>query len=75
VSVVEFSDRETRAAILADLAVLALPDGLDEPTFRQRVGAALLAVETVAAFDEFVAQPRYFGEMADGRRPRQTAAS
>jgi hypothetical protein len=70
VSVVEFSDHETRAAILDDLGVLALPDRLDEPTFRQRVGAALLAVETIAAFDEFVAQPRYFGEMAEWLRGR-----
>lgn len=64
-SVVEFSDNEARAAILDDLALLALPDGLDEPTFKRRVGAELLAIETVAAFDEFVAQPRFFGEMAD----------
>jgi len=70
VSVVEFSDQETRAAILDDLGVLALPDRLDEPPFRQRVGAALLAVETVAAFDEFVAQPRYFGEMMEWLKGR-----
>jgi hypothetical protein len=68
VSVIEFSDDDTRAAILDDLAVLALPDGLDEPDFRQRVGVGLLAVDTVRAFDEFVAQPRYFGEMAEWLR-------
>jgi hypothetical protein len=65
VSVVEFSDYEARAAILDDLFVLALPDGLDEPAFRQRVGAGLLAIAAVMAFDEFVGQPRYFGEMAE----------
>jgi hypothetical protein len=65
VSVVEFSDQETRAAVLGDLATLALPDGLDEPGFRQHVGAALLADGLVSAFDEFVARPRYFGEMAE----------
>ncbi len=74
VSVVEFSDHETRAAILDDLGVLALPDGLDEPTFRQRVGAALLAVETVAAFDQFVAQPRFVGEMAEWLKGRGVLA-
>jgi hypothetical protein len=65
VSLVEFSDHDTRAAILDDLEAISLPDGLDEPGFRQQVGAALLAVEIVAAFDEFVAKPRYFGVMAD----------
>ncbi len=65
ISVVEFSDQETRAAVLCDLATLALPDGLDEPEFRQRVGTALLADGMVSAFDEFVARPRYFGEMAE----------
>lgn len=65
VSVVEFSDHETRAAVLDDLLVLALPDGLDEPRFRSGVGVALLADGFVSAFDRFVAQPRYFGEMAD----------
>ena len=64
-SFVEFSDHETRAAILDDLGALALLDRLDEPTFQQRVGAALLAIETVAAFDRIVAKPRYFGEMAE----------
>jgi hypothetical protein len=70
VSVVEFSDHRTRAAILNDLEVMALPDGLDEAAFRQRIGAALLKVETVAAIDEFVARPRYFGEMADWLKAR-----
>ncbi len=74
VSVIEFSDHETRAAILDDLGLLALPDRLDEPTFRQRVGMALLTVETVAAFDEFVAQPRYFGEMAEWLKGRGVLA-
>jgi hypothetical protein len=69
-SVLEFSDHETRALVLDDLGVLALPDGLDEPAFRQRVGAALLAIDTVAAFDQFVAHPRYFGEMAEWLKAR-----
>src|SRR5262249_26020752 len=64
-SVVNFSDNEARAAILGDLALLPLPDGLDESTFRERVGAELLTLRTVAAFDEFVGQPRFFGEMAE----------
>ena len=37
-------------------------------------GAALLAVETVAAFDEFVVQPRYFGEMAEWLKGRGVLA-
>ena len=56
------------------LRLLALPDGLDESTFRQRVGAGLLAVETVRAFDEFVSQPRYFGEMAEWLKGRGVLA-
>ena len=47
------------------LSVLALPDGLDEVTFRSRVGTRLLEVEAIRAFDEFVTQPRFFGEMAE----------
>jgi len=74
VSVVEFSDPEARAAILDDLAVLALPDGLDEPTFRERVGVRLLAVGSVRAFDEFVTQPRYFGEMVEWLKGRGVLA-
>lgn len=64
-SVAELSDPDSRTAVLDELEVLSLPDGLDEAAFRQRVGAILLAREFVAAFDKFVAQPRYFGEMAD----------
>jgi hypothetical protein len=74
VSIVEFSDYETRAAILDDLMALSLPDGLDEPAFRQLVGAALLAVETVAAFDEFLSQPRYFGAMTEWTKGRGVLA-
>jgi hypothetical protein len=74
VSVVEFSDYETRAAILDDLEALSLPDGLDEPAFRQRVGAGLLAIATVRAFDDFVGQPRYFGEMAEWLKGRGVLA-
>jgi hypothetical protein len=73
-SVVEFSDQETRAAILDDLEALSLPADLDEPTFRHRVGACLLADDTVRAFDEFVSQPRYFGEMAEWLKSRNVLA-
>lgn len=74
VSITEFHDPETRAAILEDLGTLALPDGLDEPTFRNRVGADLLAMDPIAAFDQFVAQPHYFGEMAEWLRARGVLA-
>jgi hypothetical protein len=74
VSVVEFSDHETRAAILDDLEALALPDGLDEPAFRQRVGAGLLSLEMVRNFDEYVGHPRYFGEMAEWLKGRGVLA-
>jgi hypothetical protein len=67
-SIAEFNDLETRAAILEDLGTLALPDGLDERTFRHDVGSALLAMDLIAAFDEFVSRPRYFGEMAEWLR-------
>ena len=74
VSVVEFSDHDTRAAILDDLAMLGLPDQLDEPAFRQRAGVAFLAFEIVAALDEFVARPRYFGEMSEWSETRGVLA-
>jgi hypothetical protein len=74
ISVVEFNDRETRSVILDDLEALALPDGLDEPAFTQRVGAGLLALEQVRAFDELVSQPRYFGEMAEWLKGRGVLA-
>jgi hypothetical protein len=73
-SIVEFSDHETRAVVLDDLGVLALPEGLDEPGFRQRVGAALLAIDVVAAFDQFVVKPRYFGEMVEWLKARGVLA-
>jgi hypothetical protein len=64
-SIVEFSDLETRALVLDDLGTLAVPDGLDEPGFRQYIGVALFSIELVTSFDEFVTKPRYFGEMAE----------
>jgi hypothetical protein len=73
-SLAEFSDPETRAAILQDLHVLSLPDGLDEATFRTRVGTALLAVDLIVAFDGFVRQPRFFGEMAEWLAPMPQCA-
>jgi hypothetical protein len=50
-SVVEFSDHETRGAILSDLETLSLPDGLDEGQFRERIGSALATVGIASAFD------------------------
>ncbi len=67
-------DPETRAAILDDLSDLRLPDGLDEASFRERVGQALLSRPDVAAFDSLVEQPRYFGEMADWLKSRGVLA-
>jgi hypothetical protein len=73
-SVVEFNDPDTRAAILDDLAALSLTDGLDEATFRQRAGAALLKVDLIQTFDAFVRQARYFREMAEWLRNRGVLA-
>jgi hypothetical protein len=64
-SVRTFRDLETRAAILDDLEVLALPEGLTEKDFEEKVAAILLALPVIAAFDEFVARPRFFGEMTE----------
>jgi hypothetical protein len=52
------------------LEVLSLPDGLSEAVFKDRVAAILLTLPLIAAFDDFVARPRFFGEMAEwlGRR-------
>jgi len=73
-SIQEFRDPETRDAVLDDLLVLSLPDGLDETAFRDRFGRALLARDDIAAFDEFVARPRYFGEMAEWLKARGVLA-
>jgi hypothetical protein len=75
VTVVGFSNPETRAAMLCDLFDLALPDNLDEAEFCQRVGAALLADAMISAFDQFVARPRYFGEMAEWLKRRSVPAA
>jgi hypothetical protein len=64
-SILDFGDGDIRASILDDLATLNLPEGLDEPGFQQRVGAALLAIPLIAEFDVFVMQPRYFGAMVE----------
>jgi hypothetical protein len=69
-----FRDLETRAAILDDLEVLALPEGLTEKDFGEKVAAALLALPVIAAFDEFVARPRFFGEMAEWLGSREEFA-
>lgn len=69
-SVRNFHDLETRAAILDDLEVLSLPEGLTEKEFREQVAAVLLALPVVAAFDEFVARPRFYGEMAEWLRTK-----
>lgn len=73
-SVRTFHDLETRAAILDDLDVLSLPEGLTEKEFGEKVAAALLALPVIAAFDKFVARPRFFGEMAEWLRNREEFA-
>mgnify|MGYP000586759141 CR=1 FL=1 len=73
-SVRTFCDWETRAAILDDLEVLSLPEGLAEKEFGQKVAAAVLALPIVAAFDEFVARPRFFGEMVEWLGSREEFA-
>jgi len=73
-SVRTFRDLETRAAILDDLEALALPEGPTEKDFGEKVAAALLALPVIAAFDEFVARPRFFGEMAEWLGSREEFA-
>lgn len=52
-------------AAAADLALLAVPAGLNEADFRAWVGKRLLAIPIVSAFDQYLEQPRYFGRMTD----------
>lgn len=73
-SILTFGDQDTRVTVLDDLATLNPPDGLDEVAFRQHVAKRLLALPEIAAFDVFVAQPRYFGEMAEWLRARGVLA-
>jgi hypothetical protein len=73
-SVQTFRDLETRAAILDDLEILSLPEGLTDQEFGEKVGAALLAHPVIAAFDAFVARPRFFGEMAEWLGTREEFA-
>jgi hypothetical protein len=44
--------------------------GLDENSFKEFIGQALLANPDFAAFDAFVSQPRFFGEMAEWLKAR-----
>lgn len=69
-----FRDAETRAAILDDLEVLSLPEGLTEKDFAEQVAAALMTLPVIAAFDEFVARPRFFGEMVEWLGSREECA-
>lgn len=55
----------SRRAAKADLSVLWIPPGLDEPAFDVCVGAALMCMPLVVAVDRFVNEPRRFGEMRD----------
>jgi hypothetical protein len=50
---------------IADLAVLRVPPGLDASTFRAFIGVALLRLPLVRQLDEFVVEPRRFGEVRD----------
>jgi len=63
-SILGFKDPDIRALILNDLVALNLPDDLDEPSFRYRVGAAMLTIPLIAEFDVFVMQPHHFGTLA-----------
>jgi hypothetical protein len=53
------------AAAVHDLGVLRIPAGLDEFTFNVAVGHALLRTPQVKKIDEFVEQPRRFGEVRE----------
>lgn len=49
----------------ADLSMLRIPPGLDEPAFRAVVGVTLLRMPVVAAVSHFITEPRRFGEVRD----------
>jgi hypothetical protein len=52
-------------AAAADLSILWIPTGLDEPAFDACVGLALMCMPLFVAVDGFVSEPRRFGEMRD----------
>lgn len=51
------------ADALADLQRLSVPHGLPRDRFRCVVRGRLLVMDTIVALDEFLAQPRRFGEV------------
>ena len=56
----------------ADLAVLRVPPGLDASTFRAFVGVVLLRSPLVHDLDDFISEPRRFGEVRDFLQARTT---
>jgi hypothetical protein len=49
----------------ADLDMLRVPPGLDQPAFKAVVGVNLLHMPVVAAVGGFISEPRRFGEVRD----------
>ena len=52
-----------RQTAVSDLAYLKLGNGLHEPTFKAVVGALLLQMPQVHSVDQFLSEPRRFGEV------------
>lgn len=57
--------RAAAEAAAGDLDALAVPEGLDEDSFRQAVGVLLLQTPVAAAVDRFATTERRFGEIRD----------
>ena len=68
--VASFNNPEEREALLDDLAVLAIPDGLNSEEFKKEVGRRLLIHHDISEFDHFVLKPRRFGELTDWYKQR-----
>jgi hypothetical protein len=59
-----------RASVLGDLAVLAIPDNLNETDFNAFIAHFLTTNTTLKEFDAFLKEPRRFGEMTEWLKTR-----
>jgi hypothetical protein len=57
--------RVAQRGAAADLDMLRVPAGLDQPAFRAVVAVNLLRMPIVAAVSRFITEPRRFGEVRD----------
>lgn len=61
----EYISTATKESVTADLAVLSIPDGLNEKTFNLFVATALVQMPIISQVDRFVEKPQRFGAVRD----------